>query len=258
MTCAQNKNAAKCYDLAESQCVKKMKGWSCAYEAVGEEMCTAPTPAPGCCYGTSSKCATDNQAQCDKMSARAGCEWRSGHDADCTPPEPEPGSTKMLTIDEQPEGQRASHSPMLVDEEEVSKEQQARRDRIRSEVLAELERMDVETTRAVQEKFSLLNPSPASSASLLTGMSRLEISHKSQMQPKLKGEKVAQATPAQRPIRLTQLDTVERTSDQGRGIELVAWRCCNRSVCGTLWNTTCVVIVLAIWMHIVHFQWTAR
>jgi len=82
---ASNKNAAQCYDLSDSTlCAKKSKKWSCAWGEVGEEMCTAPTAEPGCCYGENKKCDTDNEAQCDKMAKKAGCEWRSGHDADCT------------------------------------------------------------------------------------------------------------------------------------------------------------------------------
>ena len=45
--------------------------------------CAAPTPEPGCCYGTSSMCNPDyDEAPCARMARRGGCEWRTGNDPD--------------------------------------------------------------------------------------------------------------------------------------------------------------------------------
>ena len=143
-------------------------------------------------------------------------------------------------------------SPMMVDHREESPavdHQMA--DRIRSEVMAELEKMDFETTRAVQQKYSRIEPSSSSSSlsssvpspsSLLSGMSKLQISRQRELELELKPSSES------KPKLNVNPDGGER---RGRGIEFVQWVWFGREVLSVI----LVALVVMLYLHIIDLQW---
>eukprot|EP01084_Bolivina_argentea_P090381 162884_1 len=121
--------------------------------------------------------------------------------------------------------------------------------RIRSEVLAEIEEMEHQITKEMNDEYLLLNPSPSS---LLSQMSKLEIKTPARLNANNASLRDLN------PKIPTSLKPAQYVKQQPRvsGKRIIMRYCCNKNVFLNLFNFVCIMIILTLYWNVVDFQWS--